>query len=175
MDQFISVISVIGFTIFGVAMTLLGAIFLQRWENRRKVQFKKNFKEFSLKNNLTFRDLRAVPRVLIPENLDVTLSFVGAKYSAQKAHVMDVSLSGFATRLSFGARKISLNEEFNDVVVETPINNFTVKRLKSIRIEPQMEKRVMAFQITKIDEDQFAELKTFMAHLNKFLETENGM
>ena len=175
MDQFISVISVIGFTIFGVAITLLGAILLQRWEYRRKVQFKKRFKEFSRENNFTFRDLRAVPRVLIPENLDVTLQFSSGKYSAHKATVMDVSLNGFATRLAFGARKLTLNEEFKDVIVETPINKFTVKHLKSVRIEPQMEKRVMAFQILHIDEDQFAELKTFMAHLNKFLETENGM
>lgn len=175
MDQFISVISVLGFMIFGVAMTLLGAIFLQRWEKRRKIQFKKSFKEFSLENSLTFRDLRAVPRVLIPENLDVTITFRSGKYSAQRAFVVDVSLSGFATRLSFGARKIGLNEEFTDVSVETPINTFAVKRLKAVRMEPQMEKRMMAFHIMDIDENQFAELKTFMAHLNKFLKNENGM
>ncbi len=175
MDQFISIISVIGFTIFGAAITLLGAIFLQKWENRRKIQFKKSFKEFSQQNSLTFRDLRAVPRVLIPENLDVTLTFEGVKNSSRKAFVMDVSLSGFATRLSFGARKINLNEEFDDAAVETPINTFTIKRLRAVRMEPQIEKRVMGFHIVKIGEEQFAELKTFMAHLNKFLENENGI
>ncbi len=175
MDQLISVISVVGFIIFGGAMILLGIIFLKRWEMRRKTQFKKSFRQYSLENNLTYRDMRAVPRVLIPEDLDVTLTFSGPKYSLHKAFVMDVSLSGFATSLSFGARKIPLSEDFQDVLVETPINSFLVKRLKSVRIESQMEKRVMAFQIVDIDEDQFAELKSFMAHLSNFLKKENGI
>lgn len=175
MDQLISVISVAGFIIFGVAMILLGIVLLQRWEMRRKIQIKKSFRQYSMENNLTYKDVRAVPRVLIPENLDVLLLFSGQKNSSHKALVMDVSLSGFATRLSFGTRKVPLNEEFEDVLVETPINSFRVKRLKAVRIEPRIEKRMMAFQIVDIDEDQFAELKSFMAHLNNFLKKENGI
>lgn len=170
MDQ---IISVVGFTVFIVALILLGILVLLKIEKNRKRELSRNFREFIKEQDLTYKDLRAVPRILIPESLDVVLTFGDHKYMGKKAFVIDISLGGFAARLNFPIRKLPLNTHLHRVRVDTPLNSFVVKTLKSVRMEPQIERRMMAFQIIDIDEDQFEALKVFMAYLHRFLKNED--
>jgi hypothetical protein len=110
-----------------------------------------------------------VPRVVVPDSLEVILTLTDNEYFGLKAVVMDMSLSGFSAKPDFPLKRLPLDTIVKNVLVVTPINTFVVKEMQTVRIDHQIDKRLMAFHIEKIDEDQFDNLKQFIAHLDEFL------
>jgi hypothetical protein len=143
-------------------------------EKKKKKTISKEFKTFSQTYQLPENNMRAVPRVTIPNSLDVVLTLTDNDYFGLRAYALDMSLSGFSVKPDFPLKKLPVNVLIHNVLVVTPINTFAIKEMKTIRIDHQIEKRIMAFHIVQIDEDQFENLKTFMAHLDEFIKQNNA-
>jgi hypothetical protein len=85
-----------------------------------------------------------------------------------------MSYSGIAVKPDFPLKKLPLNVVIKNVLVVTPINTFVVREMRTVRIDHQVDKRLLAYHIEKIDGDQFENLKTFIAYLDKFLKEEEN-
>ncbi|MCP4216716.1 MAG: hypothetical protein GY765_18845 [bacterium] len=139
-------------------------------ENKKKAALKKKFRKFSSNYKMSRKDLRLVPRISIPDLMEVVLTLTDNDYFGLKAHALDISLSGFSVKPDFPLKKLPIEAHIKNVLVQTPINSFVIKEMKAVRIEHQVQKRLMAFHIADVDADQMELLQTFMAYLEGFLE-----
>ena len=151
-----------------VLVTTVAAIFVFL-KRRKKREIREKFKRFTESHNLSKKDMRAVPRILIPESFDVVLSLTETDYFGLKSRVKDMSLSAFAAKPDFHLKRLPLNSFLKNVLIVTPINSFVIKEMNTIRVDDRYEKKVVVFKIINIEADQFEELKRFMAYLDKFL------
>lgn len=152
-----------------IALIIIVTIIYIILEKRKKKNVSRRFRKFSEDHKVGRENLRAVPRVTVPSTLEVILTLTDDEYFGLKAHVLDLSLSGFCVKPDFPLRKLPLNTVIKNVLVITPINTFVIKEMKSVRIDHQIEKRLMAFHIENVDEDQFENLQQFIAYLDEFL------
>lgn len=155
---------------FSLAMVILliTSVNISR-EKKKKKEIKRKFREFTDSYRLSKKELRTVPRIAIPDSMEVILALTDKDYFGLKAHAIDMSLSGFAVRPDFPLKKLPLDTCLENVLVITPINTFIVQMVKIIRLEHHVDKRLLAFHIERIDGDQFEIHKTFMAYLDTFL------
>jgi hypothetical protein len=165
---------VLEFTVFlAVVIILIILVHVSR-EKKRKREIKTKFKKFTETYRLSHQEMRAVPRVAVPESMEIILTMTDNEYFGLKACALDVSLSGIAVKPDFPLKKLPLDIIVKNVLVVTPINTFVVREMRTIRIDHQVDKRLMAYHIEKIDPDQFENLKTFIAYLDKFLREEGS-
>jgi len=162
-------VSILGFIGFIIVIVVIAIVIYLVFEKKKKDKIKKEFKEFTTNFSLSNKDLRTVPRISIPESLEVIITFSYGKHEGLKSYAINMSLSGIAVSPDFSLKKIPLNATLENVLVKTPVNNFIIKELKQARIESIAENKLMAFNIVSIDEDQFENLKSFMNFLYKFL------
>jgi hypothetical protein len=161
---------VMQFSIAIIALiVIVTIIYIILEEKRKKKNVTRRFRKFSEAHKVTKKNLRAVPRVTVPGALEVILTLTDNEYFGLKARALDMSLSGFSVKPDFPLRKLPLNAVIKNVLVITPINTFVIKEMKTVRIDHQIEKRLMAFHIENVDEDQFENLQQFMAYLDEFL------
>ncbi len=168
-----NVSGVMHFSICIIALIVMVTIIYFILEKRKKINATRRFRKFSEDHNVSRKNLRAVPRVTVPNSLEVILTLTDNEYPGLKARALDLSLSGFSVKPDFPLRKLPLNVVIKNVTVTTPINTFTIKEMRTVRIDHQIEKRLMAFHIENIDEDQFENLQQFMAYLDEFLRKKN--
>lgn len=160
---------IIGLTLFLVVVILLIALVSSAREKKKKREIKKKFKKFTENTHLSKRELRTVPRIAIPDSMEIIITLTDRDYFGLKAHAVDMSLSGFAVKPDFPLKKLPQDICLENVLAVTPINSFVIGMIKNVRLEHQMDKRLLAFHIEKIDGDQFEILKTFIAYLDHFL------
>ena len=157
------------FTFFLVlAIIVIGMIYRFR-EKKKKKEIQKKFRKFTENTQLSKKELRTVPRITIPDAMEILFTLTDSEYFGLKAHAVDMSLSGFAVKPEFPLKKLPLDTCLENVLVVTPINTFVIRMIRTVRLEHQMDKRLLAFHIEKIDGDQFEILKTFIAYLDTFL------
>jgi hypothetical protein len=162
---------IVEFIVFlAIVIVLITFIYIFQ-EKKKKKKIKKKFKKFTENHRLSKKDMRTVPRISIPESMEVILTLTDNDYVGLKAHTLDMSLTGLAVKPDFPLKKLPLNMIIKNTRVSTPINSFTIREMKAIRIDHQVNKRLIAFHIEKIDGDQFENLKTFMTYLDSFLLT----
>jgi hypothetical protein len=166
MERFDSVL-IFSLLLFGLVILLI--LLFRIHENRKRKNIKKKFKTFISEHDLKKNDLRAVPRILIPESIDIILNLPFKSSSHLKAAVLDISLTGISARPRFSLKKLPQGVVLTDVTVHTPVNRFYVAELKLIRKEHRMKSDFMAFRIVRIEADQFEQLQFFMTYLNEFL------
>lgn len=154
----------VGIIILIIAVSMVYVIL----EKKKKQRVKLEFRSFSRDYKISKKNMRAVPRVSVPQSLDVILTLTDNEYFGLKARALDISLSGFSVKPDFPLKRLPLNVIINNVLVVTPINTFVVKEMKTVRIDHQIDKRLMAFHIKTVEEDQFANLKHFMSYLDEF-------
>jgi hypothetical protein len=160
---------IVELTVFlAVIIILIALVYLYR-EKKKKREIKKKFRTFTENYRLSHQDMRTVPRITVPDSMEITLKLTDDKYLGLKAHAVDMSLSGFAVKPDFPLKRLPLKALLKNVLVETPINTFVVREMRTVRIDQQVNKRLLAFHIEKIDGDQFEYLKTFIAYLDNFL------
>jgi hypothetical protein len=160
---------IVEFTVFlAVVIILIALVYLSR-EKKRKREVKKKFRKFTENYQLSQQDMRTVPRITIPDSMEITLTLTDNEFFGLKAHAIDMSLSGFAVKPDFPLKRLPLNTLLKNVLVVTPINTFVVREMRTVRIDHQVDKRLMAYHIEKVDGDQFEDLKTFIAYLDNFL------
>lgn len=162
--------SVLVFSIFIVGLMVAIISIYLRYERRGKKKLKEKFRTFTRNIDFPQSDLRAVPRISIPPSIEVVLTINDNKNKTLNFFVLDVSLSGFLVEPDFSPKKLLADSVLERVTITTPINRFMVNKIKLLRMEQRLKKRVMAFNIQEIDEDQFEELKMFIKFLDKFLE-----
>lgn len=160
---------ILEFSIAIIVVIVVISIIYRLVEKKRRIDVRKKFRSFSDRHPVTQKNLRAVPRVVVPESLDVLLTLTDTEYYGLKAYAIDMSLSGFSAKPDFPLKRLPVETVLTDVLVVTPINTFVIKEMKTVRIDHQIDKRLIAFHIEKVDEDQFENLKQFMAHLDEFL------
>ncbi|MCP5054023.1 MAG: hypothetical protein GY940_43040 [bacterium] len=151
-----------------VVIVIVFAVYIATEKKKRKT-ITNNFRVFSENYKAGRENLRTVPRVSVPDTLDVILTLTDNDYFGLKARALDMSLSGFSVKPDFPLKRLPVNALIKNVLVVTPINTFAVKEMKTVRIDHHIEKRLMAFHIHQIDEDQFDFLKQFMSYLDEFL------
>lgn len=160
------------FTVFLAVVIILIILIHASREKKRRRELKTKFKKFSETYRLSHQEMRAVPRISVPESMEIVLTLTDNEYFGLKACALDMSLSGIAVKPDFPLKKLPLNISIQNVLVVTPINTFVVRKMKTVRIDHQVDKRLLAYHIEKIDPDQFENLKTFIAYLDKFLKEE---
>jgi c-di-GMP-binding flagellar brake protein YcgR len=160
---------VMRFSIGIIALIVIVTIIYIILEKGKKKNITRQFRKFSEIYKMNKKNLRAVPRVRVPRSLEVILTLTDDEYYGLKARAVDLSLSGFSVRPDFPLRKLPMKAVLKNVVVNTPINTFVIKEMKTVRIDHQIEKRLMAFHIEDVDEDQFENLQQFMVYLDEFL------
>jgi len=160
---------------FSVALVILILVvvliyaILERYKKKKVRTHFQNFSHHYHHQEKQKKKMRAVPRVVIPNAIEVVLTLTDNDYFGLKARVLDMSFSGFSVKPDFPLRRLPLNITLGNVLVVTPINTFAIKEMKTVRIDHQVDKRLLAFQIQQIDKDQFDALKQFMAYLDEFL------
>lgn len=137
-------------------------------ERKKRKRISKNFMSFSENFQASQKNLRAVPRINIPEGIEVIMTLTDNDFFGLRANIIDMSLSGFSVKPDFPLKKLPLNAKVSNVLVVTPINTFAIKEMKTVRIDHHLEKRLLALQIAQIDVDQFENVKRFMGHLDEF-------
>ncbi len=160
---------IVEFIVFLALSIILIAIVYIFQEKKKKKRIKRKFKQFTENHKLSREEMRTVPRISIPEAMDIILTLTDNDYFGLKAHTLNMSLTGFAVKPNFPLKKLPLNMIIKNAEVVTPINTFVIREMKAIRINHQVDKRLIAFHIEKIDGDQFEKLKTFMTYLDNFL------
>lgn len=158
------------FSLSIIGLILIFLFIYLRIERRRKTKLKDKFRSFSQNLDLSHGDLRAVPRIAIPQTIEVVLALTKRIDQDFRFFVLDISLSGFLAEPDFPPKKMPSDSILNQVTISTPINQFLIDEIKLLRIEQRLRKKVMAFRILKIDEEQFEELKMFIKYLDKFLD-----
>ncbi len=165
--------SITGFyAIMILFIALIIGIFIL-YERKKKKKDTLRFKEFSSSYKITEKDLRSVPRVLIPDNINVSVKLSEKEYSGVKGRVVDLSLSGLRVSFKSPFKAIPEDQIFNNITITSPISKISVKSLKIVRIENSVKKVVFALYIREIDEDGYKELKNTMIYFEKFSEHEN--
>ncbi len=155
---------------FVIVIIIIVVFFVyQVMERRKRKDIQARFRDFSQNFKVSKKNVRTVPRVLVPPQLEVVLTFTDDAYFGLKAYATDISLSGFSVRPDFPLKKLPLDLITKNVLVATPVNTFVIKEMKTIRIDHHVDRRLLAFHILKIDEDQFVILKQFMNYLDEFL------
>lgn len=168
----IDTIGVVEFTVFLVIIVVLISLFYVSLEKKKKREIERKFKKSAEDHQLSKQDMRTVPRIYIPDSMKIILTLTDDEYFGLKARALDISLSGFAVKPDFPLKKLPLNIIVNNVLVITPINTFVIREIRTVRITHQVDKRLMAYQVEKIDSDQLENLKAFIAYLDKFLKDE---
>ncbi|MCK4837051.1 MAG: hypothetical protein KAT17_10445 [Candidatus Aminicenantes bacterium] len=161
--------SVLGFSSFLLGLLILLVVFFFFYEKKKKKDIMEKFKTFSTKHTLSKENYRTVPRILIPESMEVILDLVRKNSRKIKAFAVDLSLTGISVESNFSLKETVQDMVLNNVRVTTPINIFFIKELRLVRKEQRVKKMFMAFYIKDIDEDQFEELKVFLKYLDEFL------
>jgi hypothetical protein len=154
--------------LLAIVIVLITFIYIFQ-EKKKKKKIKKEFKKFTENHQLSKKEMRTVPRISIPESMEVILTLTDNNYVGLKAQILDMSLTGLGVRPDFPLKKLPLNIIIKNTSVSTPINSFIIREMQAIRIDHQVDKRLIAFHIEKIDGDQFENLKTFMTYLDSFL------
>ena len=161
--------SVLIFSLLLFVLVILLVLIFRIHENRKRKNIKEKFKSFITSQNLEKNDLRAVPRILVPESIDIILNLPYGPSTLLKAAVLDISLTGISVQPRFSMKKLPQNVILKEAVVNTPLNHFCIAELKLIRKEYRMKSSFMAFHIGRIEADQFEKLQFFLTYLNEFL------
>ena len=148
----------------------IGGFYL--FEKRKGRKITTRFREFSKKYKITEKDLRSVPRILIPENINVSVKLSEKPYARLKGKVVDMSLSGFRVSFKSPFKVIPDDQIFRNVTIITPLERIFIKSIKIVRIENSVKKVIFALYIKDIDENDYTELKNTMIYFEKF--SKNG-
>lgn len=147
-------------------ITIVIVYLLDRWHRRR---IRRIFKTFSEREaGRLNRENRSVPRVSIPESLEVRFVIHDERWPRRAGRVVDLSLSGLAVEPNFPLKKLPLDVELSCFDVETPINRFTLEKVRAVRVEHQLGRRVLAFKILSVSERDFSEMKRFIVYMDAF-------
>ncbi len=159
------------FFLFILVIGVIGIVFWAYYlaEKRKKEKIRDSFKSFSEKKKIKQEDLRSVPRTILPELLNIVLTLTDESYFGLKSLAIDISETGFSVKPDFPLRKLPVNAVLNNVLVRTPINEFVIDKIKTIRYEHEIKKRLLAFEIIAIDENQKNKMLIFMNYLDNYM------
>jgi len=167
-----NLIVIIGFVV--VFFGIIGVVIWKYYsaEKQKRDAIRDSFKRFSERKDIGKSNLRAVERLIIPELLSVILTLTDDAYFGLKAQAIDVSENGFSVKPDFPLRKLPIGIELNNVLVKTPLNNFVVDKIKTVRYEHEVNRRVLAFKILSVDKKQKEKFSVFINYLNEYLKEE---
>jgi hypothetical protein len=160
---------ILKFLLFMILLVALVIVTYAFFELRHKRSIRKKFRKFADTHRLPQIEMRSMPRISIPESLRVFLTLTGGNFSGLKTQVLDISAAGFAVRPLFPPKKLPLNASFSGGVVHTPINRFTIRKIKSVRLENRLLGQTLGMQIETMDEGELREMIRFIAYLKEFL------
>jgi len=160
---------IVEFIVFlAIVIILITFIYIFQ-EKKKKKRIKREFKKFTENHQVSKKEMRTVPRISIPESMEILLTLRDKDYVGLKDFTLNMSLTSLAVKPDFPLKELPLNMIIKNSKLSTPINSFAIREMKAIRIDQQVDKRLIAFHIEKIDGDQFEKLKTFMTYLDHFL------
>jgi hypothetical protein len=165
-DQQSQIIKFLLFMVLLVAIVIFTYIF---FEFRHRRNIRKNFRKFAENHCLPQTEMRSMPRVSIPDTLKVFLTLTGGSFAGQKAQVLNISAAGFGVRALFSTQKLPPNSSIPGAVIQTPINRFVIREIKSVRLENRLRGQTLGIQIEAMDEDEFKEMIRFITYLKEFL------
>jgi len=154
-----------------LAALIAGGIYM--FEKNKGKRVTNRFREFTGRYKITEKDLRSVPRVLVPENINVGIKLSEKEYARLRGKVVDMSLSGFRVSFKSPFKAIPDDQVFRDVTIITPLHPVSVRALKIVRIENSVKRVIFALYIKDIDETAYSELKNIMIYFEKFSKHEH--
>ncbi len=157
------------FSLFMFMLVLIAIflyVFFEYWGKRA---LRTKFKKFIESHQMPDADMRAMPRVSVPEALKVEMVLKDPEFGNLKAHVTDISMAGFGLTAASHLKKISLNQTLRNTQVLTPLGPFTVKEIKAVRSEANLNGHRLGIQIVAIDEEHFQQMSAFVIYLKEFL------
>lgn len=149
-----------------LAVTILAVYLMDRWHRKR---VRRIFQSFSEKEGARLnRENRSVPRVILPDALEVRFTIRDDRWQGRNGRVVDLSLSGLAVEPNFPLKKLPMEVEICNLEIETPLNRFVLEKVRAVRVEHQISKRVLAFRILSVSETDFHEMKRFIVYTDAF-------
>ena len=165
-DQKSQIVKFLLFMILLVAVVILTYIVFE-FRHRRNIW--KNFRKFAENHCLPQTEMRSMPRVSIPDTLKVFLTLTGGRLAGRKAQVLNISAAGFGVRALFPTDNLPPNSSIPGAVIQTPINRFVIREIKSVRLENRLRGQTLGIQIEAMDEGEFREMIRFITYLKEFL------
>jgi hypothetical protein len=161
-------------SLFFIGIGVLVVILYLFYEKKKKEKIKARFRKFSKEYKSTHKEMRGAKRISIPESLDIEFFINSNELStSQKGVIINLSLSGFAIIPDFPLRKLSGGEILSDIRIKTPVFEYSISRVKNIRLEHDLNKRLLGFRIVDIGDQQFKMHKMLLHHLEEFIENED--
>jgi hypothetical protein len=149
-------------------LTLLVAAY-RVLEKRRRREILSRFRKFNESRPAPASEMRVGERLVVPEALQAEVTLTDGAWFGLKGRIVNVSTGGFGVKPDFPLKKVPLGTRLDNVLVNTPGTRFVVRRARTVRIEHQVQKRLIGLQILAIDEEQNRELLGFMNQLQEFL------
>lgn len=158
-----------------IAIPLAMALWvLDRLEKHRKQRASESFLLFAGTHPDPGRNLRGMRRVLLPPDLEVSLTALSEDGRRLRGRLRDLSLSGAAVVVRGSRRHLKPGMEVKAATFVTPLNRFRIERMRLVRIGTAPERHLTAFQFQRIDSKQFDELQRFLGYLERFQKNETA-
>jgi len=149
-----------------LSLFILSGFFL--FEKNKKRIGRIKFKNLNSKILHRNRDMRAVPRVIIPDSLEVFLRFSEVDYKRLRIKIIDLSMSGLRANYNYKVKNFPETMSFKDAKIVTPAGKVTINSMNVVRIESMIKKGIIAFKFKDIDGEQFEILKNTISDIRTF-------
>lgn len=153
------------FLIVGV-VTFLYYLFEKK--NKKKIYDNYIQHEFVTKK----KNQRVSERILVPEDLDFMVTLTDPLFFSLKAKVVDISNSGLACKPNFPLKKLPVDIELNNLIMDTPDNSILIKKVKVVRLQHQPDKRILGFHILEIENEESEKLNNIALRLKDFQQSD---
>ena len=152
--------------LFSVFLVFLAGLIF--FDKNGKISAKKRFRALSSKLIDRSSDMRSVPRIAVPEQLEIFLRFSEESYKRMKIKVVDLSLAGLRANFNYRVRRFPDSMSFKDAAIVTPSAKIKINSINVTRIESQVKKGIIAFRFKDMDENQFELLKKTISDIREF-------
>lgn len=152
-----------------LALAMAGHLAMER---RRRERIRRHFRRFNPPGPKPGSELRGGERLAVPAALHASVTLTDGEWFGLHGRITDISATGLGIKPDFPLKRVPLDVVLNNVLVNTPLNHFVIRQARTVRIEHQVQKRLLGLQLLAVDDDQRCELQRFQEHLHAFLRHE---
>ncbi len=160
------------YALFSILLIVVIIIIYIYFERKKQQKLRQKFLKFSSTYQISVVEKRFSQRMPIPQFLNTEIMFTEGDYFGLRGTVIDISDSGLAIKPDFPLKKIPLQKTFENVILHTPLADIVLKKISSVRIEHQQNKRLLGLQIAELSQDQQEKFLSFLHYLRGFLANE---
>lgn len=148
-------------------MVTVVLLVLRRQEHSRQQKLREAFLA-QTEAPLPTLEQRAASRQVIPQGLDITLTFTDPSCFGLKARVCDLSLHGLGLVPQFPLRRLPLNQPLSHALLDTPLGPIDIERVQVVRYQHRTGHRALGLEILSVGEQAFSQIHDLLNRLDRF-------